>query len=122
MVRVAEPITDREPTLAQQEIREPGMVLLLTYCAIHGAYLLSEYIDSKEQQNRIIFAEKLAAIQIPLQGISDPRNLKIQMTREMIVRGNVSSQGDSGKIRLTTGSRMRVYDVDSILLQRLFFQ
>ena len=63
----------------------------------------------------VVVVKKYGAMQIPLQEMSDPSNLKIQLAREMIVRGNVSGEiATNPKARLMVGSPMRVYDADSI--------
>ena len=64
----------------------------------------------------VVVAEKLGAFQIPIQEISDPKNIEIQMIREMIVRGTVKSPGNAEdqKTMLMMTSPMRVYDTESV--------
>lgn len=43
-----------------------SLVLLLAICALSGAHLLNDFVDAKERQNRMVFAEKLATKEDPV--------------------------------------------------------
>lgn len=100
--------------LAQSRSDSNGNFQMTIDGSLEENLIASDANDGIQNAAIVVVVERQGATQISLKEISDPRNLKIQMTREMIVRGNVSSPGETQNIRLATGSRMRVYDVDSI--------
>ena len=62
----------------------------------------------------VVVGEKLGVAQVKLHDIADPKDLKIQLPREMVVRGNISNEQGSRKFNLTACSEMRIYDVNSM--------
>ncbi len=78
--------------------------------------VVAETSDGKQNAAIVVVAEELGTSQIQLHEITDPRNLNIQLVREMVVRGTVAGANDSDEqvTTLTTGSSVRVYDVESI--------
>ena len=69
----------------------------------------------------VVVAEKMGAMQIPLKGIVNPTDLKIALSREMIVRGKISSPDGPLQVRLSPDSTMKVYSADSVgmIIERL---
>jgi hypothetical protein len=62
----------------------------------------------------VVYAEKQGTAQIRLSDCNNPRDLKIQMVREMLVRGKVSGLDAGENFKLITGDRIHVYDSDTI--------
>lgn len=100
--------------LAQSRTDSSGNFQLTIDESLDAMLIASDARDGIKNSAIVVMAEKLGAIQIPLQEISDPRNLKIKMTREMVVRGRVPTKGDGSRVHLSMGARMDVYDGDSI--------
>jgi hypothetical protein len=77
-----------------------------------------QLVASDDSGNRnaaiVVYAEKQGTAQIRLSDCNNPRDLKIQMVREMLVRGKVSGLDAGENFKLITGDRIHVYDSDTI--------
>jgi hypothetical protein len=77
-----------------------------------------QLVASDDSGNRnaaiVVYAEKQGTAQIRLSDCNNPRDLKIQMVREMLVRGKVSGLDAGENFKLITGDKIHVYDSDTI--------
>ena len=104
-----------EPTvLAQSKTDANGFFQMTLDEGLEKKLIASNSKDGKQNAAFVVTSERRGTIQVPLEVIADPQNMKLHMVREMSVRGSVSSSAEIGTTRFLVGSQMHVYDTESI--------
>ena len=101
--------------LAQSRTDSNGNFQMSVDASLEAKTVASES-DGTPNIALVIAAPDMGVIQIPVNDDFDPQNIEIQMLREMIIRGRVSSQQDSPdqKVQVSLDSKIIVYDTESI--------
>ena len=102
--------------LAQSKSDSNGNFRLAIDRSLQEKLIYSKSDGEKANAAVVVVSENHGATQLHLQDIPDSKSVKIQLNREMVVRGNVSiaANSEAQKVNLTLGSHITVYDVDSI--------
>lgn len=58
----------------------------------------------------VVVADKRGTVQVATSGIENARNLNVQMNRDKVVRGKITSSQDEQEFRVEIGQKMDVYD------------
>ena len=104
-----------EPTVLAQSISDvSGNFQLNIEASLESKLLASQDDEQESNAALIVVTEKMGVLQLPITEITEPQDIKIQLSREMVVRGNVAVPSESDNIRLAPGAVLRVYDTATI--------